>query len=332
MSKVLEPPSFPHSFLKDVLEWSCAMGLTETLGSTPSCKLKDPGKSEVLVPLQGHEDDRTTQPFPPLSLQDSASASSASASASSGCSYGFNAPKAPEASGPFSGTCHPQSPLQDHSRHSTPSLMSSKGSLSALHADVQKAQTLEALKTLLLNFEGCSLKKTAINTVFGVGNPKAPVMVVGEAPGADEDRQGLPFVGRSGKLLDLMFEAIGLSRHKNLYISNVIPWRPPGNRQPTTLEITLCLAFIQRLIELVSPHYLILIGGVSMKALLGTAEGITRLRGKWMSYTSPGLPHPLKAMALYHPAYLLRSPGQKRKSWQDLLTLSLDLQETLGDY
>lgn len=188
------------------------------------------------------------------------------------------------------------------------------------------AQTLEELHKIVLEFQGCPLTKTATNTVFGDGNPKASVMLVGEAPGSDEDIQGLPFVGRSGKLLDMMFKSIGLTRQENLYISNIIPWRPPGNRQPTTAETTICLPFIQRHIELINPQYLVFVGGVSAKALTASPEGIMRLRGKWFDYKSPGLAAPIKAMAIYHPAYLLRSPLQKRSAWQDLLRLKLELE------
>ncbi len=187
------------------------------------------------------------------------------------------------------------------------------------------AQTLDELRQIIENFDGCALKKTATNTVFGDGNPNAGVMLVGEAPGADEDLQGKPFVGRSGKLLDLMFETIGLTRAENLYISNIIPWRPPGNRQPTTAETTICMPFIQRHIELVNPKHLVFVGGVSAKTLMDSKEGIMRLRGKWVEYQSPGLKGPIKAMPIYHPAYLLRSPGQKRRAWQDLLTIQLEL-------
>lgn len=201
----------------------------------------------------------------------------------------------------------------------------------SLRDQLAKVQTLDELKQILLTFEGCALKKTAKNTVFADGNPNADVMLVGEAPGADEDREGLPFVGRSGKLLDLMFQSIGLTRKENLYISNIIPWRPPGNRQPTAAETTICLPFIQRHIELVAPKYLIFVGGVSAKALLNTTEGIMRLRGKWIDYTSPGLPEPIKAMPIYHPAYILRSPGQKSKVWHDLLTLHIDRMEHGSD-
>lgn len=185
----------------------------------------------------------------------------------------------------------------------------------------QKAKTLKELREIMASFEGCSLKKTATNLVFGEGNPKAPLMLIGEAPGADEDRQGRPFVGLSGQLLDKMFACIGMSRSENLYITNIIPWRPPGNRTPTTSEVTICLPFLERHIELVAPQFLCFVGGVSAKALLNTTEGIIRLRGKWQGYKTDHLKTPVPALAIYHPAYLLRSPSKKRESWQDLQTL-----------
>ncbi len=194
----------------------------------------------------------------------------------------------------------------------TPSLASSP--LSSIN-------TLEELKTALQNFEGCDLKKTAMNLVFGDGNPSASLMLVGEAPGAEEDRQGKPFVGMSGQLLTRIFESIGLSRDKDLYISNVINWRPPGNRQPTSQEITACLPFIKRHIELVNPDFLVLVGGTATKALLSDKEGITKIRGKWFDYTSPGLKKPIKMTAIYHPSYLLRSPSRKKDVWMDVLTI-----------
>ena len=186
----------------------------------------------------------------------------------------------------------------------------------------QKAQTLRELKEIMDAFEGCALKKTATNLVFGEGNEKASLMVIGEAPGADEDRLGRPFVGLSGQLLDKMFATIGLSRKENIYISNMIPWRPPGNRAPTPAEIAICLPFLERHIELIGPKYLCFVGGVSTKALLNTTEGIIRLRGKWHGYKTPHLSTPVPALAMYHPAYLLRSPSKKREAWRDLLTLN----------
>ena len=189
----------------------------------------------------------------------------------------------------------------------------------------QQAQTLDELRNLLEGFEACALKKTATRLVFGDGNPQARVMVVGEAPGADEDRQGLPFVGLSGQLLDRAFATIGLDRTK-FYITNIVPWRPPGNRQPTLHETALCLPFIERHIELVDPEFLVLAGGTAAKTLLKTTEGIVKLRGKWQTYQSPGLKKPVQALAIFHPAYLLRSPGQKKFVWQDLLALKRRLE------
>lgn len=193
--------------------------------------------------------------------------------------------------------------------------------------DLRQACTLTELKAMLLSYGGCALKKTAMNTVFADGAEDADVMLVGEAPGADEDREGLPFVGRSGQLLDNAFATIGLSRQKNLYISNIISWRPPGNRPPTTIEITQCLPFIRRHIELKRPKILVMVGSVSAKALLDSTEGITKMRGQWLEYKSEGLESAIPAIAIYHPAFLLRSPGQKKKLWFDLLKLSKKLKE-----
>jgi len=186
-------------------------------------------------------------------------------------------------------------------------------------------QTLEQLKQVMLAFEGCDLKKSAMNLVFSDGNPKGPVMLVGEAPGADEDRQGLPFVGQSGQLLDKVLKTVGLDR-TNTYISNIIPWRPPGNRPPTTQEIAMCQPFIQRHIELVRPKILVFLGGVAAKTLLNSNEGIMRLRGIWRDYVIQD-GSTIKALATFHPAYLLRSPGQKALMWQDFLKVEKALQE-----
>lgn len=194
-------------------------------------------------------------------------------------------------------------------------------SLSEIDQIVRACGTREALLKALHAFEGCALKQTAMNTVFCDGNPHASVMLVGEAPGADEDRLGRPFVGMSGQLLDKFFKSIGLSRTENLYISNILPWRPPGNRQPTPSEIVSCLPFIERHISLINPKILVAVGGTACKALLKSTEGITRLRGKWTYYNNLYLEKPIKTLAIYHPAYLLRSPGQKRYVWFDLLML-----------
>ncbi|MHA1558818.1 MAG: uracil-DNA glycosylase [Alphaproteobacteria bacterium] len=184
---------------------------------------------------------------------------------------------------------------------------------------VSSIKTLDELKQAL-KFCECSLKHTALNTVFGDGNIKSSIMFVGEAPGADEDRIGRPFVGQSGQLLDRILKAINLDRSK-IYISNIIPWRPPGNRTPTTQEISLCQTFIERHIELIAPKILILLGGVAAKALLKTTEGIMKLRGVWKMYKTANNETEIPTLATFHPAYLLRSPTQKALIWQDFLAI-----------
>lgn len=184
--------------------------------------------------------------------------------------------------------------------------------------------TLEELRNAMAQFDGCALRHTAMNLVFGDGNPDSRVMFVGEAPGADEDREGLPFVGVSGQLLDRMIAAIGLSR-KSAYITNILPWRPPGNRKPDAAEVTTCLPFIRRHIELVAPQVLVLVGGTAASTLLDRREGITRLRGRWLLYSLDSREIP--ALPIYHPAYLLRQPALKRQAWQDLLALKHRLAE-----
>jgi DNA polymerase len=194
----------------------------------------------------------------------------------------------------------------------------SEAAIMAAREAAAQAQSLDELRATLQTFEGCNLRFTATNLVFADGNPEARVMFVGEAPGMEEDLQGLPFVGRSGKLLDRMIATIGLDR-KSAYIANVIPWRPPGNRTPTPQETEICRPFIERQIALVDPDFLILLGGASAKQILQTNEGILRLRGQWRSYDT-GV-RKIHAMATLHPAYLLRQPLQKKLAWRDLLGL-----------
>jgi DNA polymerase len=189
-----------------------------------------------------------------------------------------------------------------------------------------QATTLAALETAIAAFDGCSLKQTATNTVIADGNPAAPVMIVGEAPGADEDRIGRPFVGRAGQLLDRMLAAIGLDRNLVL-ITNVIYWRPPGNRTPTMDEIAACLPFVLRHIALVRPKVLVLAGGTAARALLPAGPGITRLRGRWFDLTIPGLDRPVPTLPMFHPSFLLRAPERKREAWRDLLALRAILDE-----
>jgi DNA polymerase len=190
----------------------------------------------------------------------------------------------------------------------------------------ERCTSLAELEAAVRAFEGCALKRTAKNTVFADGTPGAPVMIVGEAPGADEDRLGKPFVGVSGQLMDRMMAAIGLTRDGGFYITNILFWRPPGNRTPTLAEQAMCLAFTRRHIELAKPKLLVLAGGVAAKAVLDTTEGIMRLRGKWTSYRS-GDGTELPTMPTFHPAYLLRTPASKRQSWLDLLAIDRKLKE-----
>ena len=215
-------------------------------------------------------------------------------------------------------------PSQTPNSTPSPGLHTADEALHDARSLAHSAKSMEELAEKLRSYEGCGLKKTATNMVFGDGNPEASIMFVGEAPGADEDRLGRPFVGVSGQLLDRMIAAIGLDRD-SAYISNILPWRPPGNRNPTPAEVSLCLPFIERQIELVAPHILVLVGGVAAKTLLGRKEGIMKLRGQWFDYASHGLSCPMKARAIFHPAYLLRSQAQKQRAWQDLLEIKTQM-------
>jgi DNA polymerase len=188
----------------------------------------------------------------------------------------------------------------------------------------RSAATLDDLRHLLERFDGCPLKATATQLVFADGNPQARVMLVGEAPGRDEDIEGLPFVGRSGKLLDRMLAAVGLDRTK-VYIANIVPWRPPGNRTPTPQESAICLPFIRRQIELANPDVLVCLGGPSAQTLLGIKEGIMKARGRWLAYHTGT--REIRALPTFHPAFLLRSPAQKRFAWRDFLAIKKALAE-----
>ncbi len=194
-------------------------------------------------------------------------------------------------------------------------------------ASAAAAQTRDELRAAIASFEGCALKQTATNLVFADGNPQARIMLVGEAPGADEDRAGLPFVGASGQLLDRMLGSIGLDRGAVL-ITNILPWRPPGNRTPTEIEIATCLPFVLRHIELVAPDVVLLLGATAVRAITGQTQGIRRVRGRWQMLTLPGLGRPIPALPTYHPAYLLRTPLAKKDAWLDLLQLQEKLRPT----
>ena len=188
------------------------------------------------------------------------------------------------------------------------------------------AESIDDLRAALAGFEGCPLKKTATNLVLSDGPADARLMLIGEAPGADEDRQGIPFVGPSGKLLNAILESVGLKREEVL-ISNTVFWRPPGNRTPTTQEAAVCHPFIERLVEIVDPQVLVCIGAPATHTMLGQTQGISRLRGKWFKFQTPKLSHPIDATALFHPAYLLRTPIKKRDAWADIRMIKKRLDE-----
>jgi uracil-DNA glycosylase len=207
-------------------------------------------------------------------------------------------------------------------------IVSASNEIAGARKLAEAATTLTELEAAVSSFEGCALRKTATHTVFADGTPHAPVMVIGEAPGGDEDRLGKPFVGRSGQLLDRMLAAIGLDRQTNVYITNILFWRPPGNRKPTEAEIALCLPFVWRHIALGMPRVVLLSGGTATSAILGRAEGITKLRGKWFDLAVPGVDSPVPALTTYHPSFLLRTPSRKSESWRDFLELQSKINVT----
>jgi uracil-DNA glycosylase len=213
----------------------------------------------------------------------------------------------------------PAAPIMRPAPSSAP-LPAPTAALQSARALAAAARSVAELAEALAAFDGCPLKRTATNLVFADGNPEARVMLIGEAPGADEDRLGKPFVGVSGQLLDRMLAGIGLDR-QSAYITNIIFWRPPGNRPPTAAEVAACLPFVERHIELAAPELLVLLGAPSAQTILARSDGISRLRGRWFQYQSAGMAHPVPAMPTYHPAYLLRQPGQKRAAWRDWLAI-----------
>jgi uracil-DNA glycosylase len=206
-----------------------------------------------------------------------------------------------------------------------PAPVAPEAAIMAAREAARIAVSLEELRAILDRFEGCALRATATQLVFADGNPQARLMFVGEAPGRDEDIEGLPFVGRSGKLLDRMLAAIGLDR-KSVYIANIVPWRPPGNRTPTPQETSICLPFTRRQIELVDPDILVCLGNPSTQTLLSTNEGITKTRGRWFRFNTGT--REIRAMPTFHPAFLLRNPISKRLAWRDFLAIKKALGAT----
>ncbi len=198
-----------------------------------------------------------------------------------------------------------------------------------LHAQesASRSKDLEELKTAVENFSGCNIKELAINTVFSDGNPESDLLIIGEAPGAEEDKQGIPFCGRSGNLLNKMLESIGLSR-SNAYITNTVFWRPPGNRKPTTEETDMCKPFLEKHIALVNPKVIFLLGATATSSILNTDLSISKLRGNICEYSNQYLSKPIPAIPSFHPAYLLRQQSQKKYAWEDLKTVKAIINNT----
>lgn len=265
--------------IRDILEFYIEAGVDSVLGDEPVDRFADAGEASVSN----------------LVAESEASARSIVQTERPALS-GFAKPEPPEAAAP----------------------LSPDAATMAARDAAQEASSLPALRGILERFEGCALRTTASRLVFADGNPQARLMLVGEAPGREEDIEGLPFVGRSGQLLNKMLAAIGLDRSQ-VYVTNIVPWRPPGNRTPTPQESAICLPFIVRQIELVAPDVLVCLGGPAAQALLPIREGIMKTRGRWFDYQAGS--RSLRAMATLHPAYLLRQPLHKRLAWRDFLAI-----------
>ncbi|MCF6198911.1 MAG: uracil-DNA glycosylase [Hyphomicrobiaceae bacterium] len=235
-------------------------------------------------------------------------------------------PTAPRSKGPLTASpqrrapnqAPKQAPKQAHADHTKAAAIPAQAVLEAREISA-KAQNLEELRSALTAFDGCSLKKMAKNMCFADGNPQSPLMLVGEAPGRDEDLAGVPFVGRAGQLLNKMLAAVELSRQEDVWITNTVYWRPPGNRNPTISETEICRPFLERSIELIKPKIIVALGGPAAKNLLSTKSGIMRLRGKWHEVDIGG--QSVQIMPTLHPAYLLRTPAAKKLAWHDLLMI-----------
>jgi uracil-DNA glycosylase len=279
----LKPPAPPGSRLSPeaVLRWYLEAGVDEAILETPVDRYRQPAR-----------------PLAPAAREPGAAAES-------------------DAAPPRSGTGEPFPSL---SAGSPAPSGSGVAAVENAYAMATAATSLEELRAALDRFDGCPLRRTATRLVFGDGAPDARIVFIGEAPGAEEDRRGIPFVGPSGRLLDKILASIGLDRSR-VFISNTLFWRPPGNRSPTSSEVATCMPFVERMLELIAPDLLVALGGPAAMALLGQTESVGRLRGRWFSYQTARMVRPIAATALFHPAYLLRSPAQKRLAWRDLLTI-----------
>lgn len=314
------------------LAWLMDEGLYEPLASAPADWAKFENleaslagaKSKAAQPAPGpktapsREFEARTRASGPTVAPNSQAASPTGIAASAPANAPVSAPPIVRAQGRFGGSGGGASLSPEESA-------ALQGALSTAKQLANQAQDLTSLEQAVREFDGCALKKLAKSTVFGDGQAGSPVMFLGEAPGADEDRSGKPFVGVSGQLLDRMLSFINLDRRQNFYISNILFWRPPGNRTPTSGEIALCDPFVRRHIALAKPKILVFLGGSPAKALTGSQDGILKQRGKWLDYHDPSHDLSLPALPMLHPAYLLRQPRAKREAWADCLTLKAAL-------
>ena len=286
------PPGFDAA--ATLLEWYAAMGVDVTLADAPVDRFAESAKAKEAAESRAARRQQAVAPRGPAPTVD----------------------LAPQGAG-----VRPLSPMGQTAQVPT------EATVMEARTAAQSAKTLDELKALIQAFDGCNLKLTAKNTVFADGNPAAKLMLIGEAPGRDEDIEGRPFVGRSGQLLDRMLHAIGYGRAEHAYIANVIYWRPPGNRDPSDVEVAICRPFILRQIELVDPELIVFLGAQPAKALLGgdaVKQGINKLRGRWCEL-EVGTKR-FKALPTFHPAYLLRTPIKKREAWRDFLTAKVFLE------
>nr|WP_319484030.1 uracil-DNA glycosylase [uncultured Cohaesibacter sp.] len=294
--------------LKALLDWYEAMGADCFVDAAPQDRFAESQRQMLL---------RKSARSAPVSPQNGTSSSQSPVNRSTPAAAGNQSHPS------FNAASHNVAPARAGAAAAT------QGTVEDARALAANAASLEALRATLDAYNGCSLKFSAKSLVFGDGNPNADVMFIGEAPGRDEDLQGVPFVGRAGQLLDKMMAAIHLDRSSS-YITNILPWRPPGNRKPSLDEQALMQSFIHRHIELVNPKVLVFLGGTSAQQLLNSKDGIMRLRGRWRTYAIGGQDRPhreIPAMSTLHPAFLLRTPAQKRAAWQDLLEVAAKLKE-----
>jgi uracil-DNA glycosylase len=301
-------PDAPPPYLDALLRWYVDGGVDETIGLEPVDRYQQPAAID-------------TTPVSPPALDASPAQTRPAQTRPAHATPAEVARAHPSPATPAA----PAPPAAARAEADTAGSAAAVGAAARLAAE---APDLDALKRLLDGFDGCALKRTATNLVFGDGGAHARVVLIGEAPGAEEDRQGRPFVGPSGRLLDRMLMSIGLDRGQ-VFISNTVFWRPPGNRSPTPQETATCMPFVARMIELIEPELLVALGGPAAGALLGQKESVGRLRGRWFSYVTPHLARPIPATAVFHPAYLLRSPAQKRLAWRDLLAIQKRLADPL---